>query len=472
MSRFILTAATTFCLTATVIGQTITFNNQKPTDIPMGAAVRLLPDGKQMYWVDRVETEGGERKYAYFIANVDGSNKRKLFDSAIGMDDIFAFSMVNGCVSPSGKKLAVMTTHNGKPWRGGRDEEADNKPIVVIVDQQGKELKRLPTEFGVITSPLFLDENTVVFCDNTNPDRGGRDNMQTKLQQIDLTTGKIKTLKHFESTFVTCLQLSPNHKRIAGISAQFTNRDSMRAFVYDLKDGQYTEVDAGQPDDSYYDGGPWFVWTGDSKHVLTISRLQANANPMPGNPPYSRERRLVRISPDEPAGKRVTVLAVDASAAPKPAATDKALTDAEKKEAAKLIDQLGAIDFEARETAQQKLIDMGRPVLEKIEAAQNSDDAEVALRAEQIAATIKGKPLPGQERPPRRRIAMAATLNDQFVSVVENDKTKPAYAVEVATGKVTTYAPPVLVIDRVGNTVLIADRDSDKVLSAQVVIKP
>jgi hypothetical protein len=471
MRQVIYSAVLIVCLAATAFGQSITFTNPKPTDVPFGAPVRLLPDGKQMYWVDRADAEGDQREYAYFIANIDGTGKRKLFDSAIGMDDIFAFSMVNGCVSPSSKKLAVMTTHNGKPWTG-RDDNEEAKPIVVIVDQQGKELKRLPTEFGVITSPLFIDENTVVFCDNTNPDRGGRENMQTKLQQIDLTTGKIKTLKHFETTFATCLQLSPDRKRIAGVSVDFHEREAMQLFVFDLADGRYTAAESGELDDTYFDGGPWFIWSGDSKHVITARRNREPA-PQPGAVMLSRHQ-IIRFSPDADEADRLTVLSLKPNAVPeKPKEVGEKLTEQQRKQVAKLIDQLGHPDFAKREAAQKELIAFGKPALPMVEAAKESDDAEVALRAETVAARIKGEPGPNAvHRHQSVRYHLAATLSDQHLSVTTSDDNQPAYALNIASGKVTTYQPKRLVVDRVGNTVLIADRKNRKVYSATVQITP
>jgi hypothetical protein len=451
----------TSLLVCSVSAQNVTFTQLAKTEVPFGAAVRLLPDGKRMYWIDREQNANGERAYAYYIGNVDGTGKRKLFDTVIAMDDIFAFSMGSGCISPSSKKLAVMTTDTGQPWRG---RAAGGQPIVVIIDDQGKELRRLPTEFGIITAPLFVDENTVVFCDNTNPD-GNRHQVQTKLQRMDLTTGKVETIRHFKDRFATCLQLSPNRKRVAGIAAQFDEPDRMDLFVLELADGEVNQVEFGSPSDGYFDDAPWFVWSGDSRSVF-------------GTAEKAGTTLLCRFTPHAEGDAQLAVVNLSdggAAAAPIAEAAGNELTKAQTQQAAKLIDQLSAMGFDEREKAEQALIAMGKAVLPLVEKAKTSDDAEVALRAERIEREIKD--LPDPDTPPterREEYALVALLDDKRLSVVKIDThyEKTAYALNTKTLKATVLPGLMLVVDRVGDRVIVADMNERKVYSATVDIKP
>jgi hypothetical protein len=56
-----------------------------------------------------------------------------------------------------------------------------------------------------------------------------------------------------------------------------------------------------------------------------------------------------------------------------------------------LIEQLGDKLFTVREAAMRRLIEIGQPALARVEAALASEDAEVAARARQIIADIKGE---------------------------------------------------------------------------------
>ena len=71
-----------------------------------------------------------------------------------------------------------------------------------------------------------------------------------------------------------------------------------------------------------------------------------------------------------------------------------------------LIDQLGSADFEEREQASAKLIAMGKPILPHLEKATKSDDAEVALRAENIIKKIQGTSDEGDMQRVRRLVAI------------------------------------------------------------------
>jgi len=78
----------------------------------------------------------------------------------------------------------------------------------------------------------------------------------------------------------------------------------------------------------------------------------------------------------------------------------------DEKQVAKLIDQLGSADFEAREAASAKLAAMGPPVVPHLEKAVKSDDAEVALRAEALLKRIQGTDMQGDPTRIRRLMAI------------------------------------------------------------------
>jgi len=457
MINRLLTTWVALVVTTAAFGQTITFTDQTELDVRIGAPVHLLPDGKQVYWIDRLENPNNQRKYGYYIAATDGTDKRLLFETAIEIDDLLGFSMTNACVSPSGEKLAVMTTHNGKPWDTGEG----GQPIIDIVDQQGKQLHRLPTEFGILTSPVFLDEHTVVFCDNTNPDED-RNKVQTKLQRMNLKTGKVETLKHFEKTFVTCLRLSPDGKRVVGIRADFGREEDMELFTYRLADGHMTAVKPGRMDDTYIDGPPTFSWSADGRHVFGVVYNDGAG------------QSLFRFTPDAEEDKRLTMIELKADAKPGPAPKREPaeqVNEAIQAKARQLIVQLGAPGFADREAAQEALVDLGKPALPLVIEAKQSDDAEVALRAEEIERRIKGLPEPhGHETVHRDRVYAVSMIDDEWLSVVRHTEKFEGFAVNAATGKVIAVAPPLLVIDRAGDRLLLADLARREVHSATVTV--
>jgi hypothetical protein len=71
-----------------------------------------------------------------------------------------------------------------------------------------------------------------------------------------------------------------------------------------------------------------------------------------------------------------------------------------------LIDQLGSADFEEREQASTKLIAMGKPILPHLKKATENDDAEVALRAENIIKKVQGTSDEGDTQRVRRLMAI------------------------------------------------------------------
>jgi hypothetical protein len=71
-----------------------------------------------------------------------------------------------------------------------------------------------------------------------------------------------------------------------------------------------------------------------------------------------------------------------------------------------LIDQLGSADFDEREQASAKLIAMGKPILPHLKKATENDDAEVALRAENIIKKIRGTSDEGDTQRVRRLMAI------------------------------------------------------------------
>ena len=73
--------------------------------------------------------------------------------------------------------------------------------------------------------------------------------------------------------------------------------------------------------------------------------------------------------------------------------------EADAAEAAKLVQQLGAEDFDRREAAQKALAKLGKRALAQIEAGVKSKDAEIATRCEQLLATLKGAPPGGSPAP-------------------------------------------------------------------------
>ena len=78
----------------------------------------------------------------------------------------------------------------------------------------------------------------------------------------------------------------------------------------------------------------------------------------------------------------------------------------DEKQVAKLIDQLGSADFEEREQASAKLVQMGQAVLPYLKKATESDDAEVSLRAENLIGQIKGTGEKGDPMRVRRLMAI------------------------------------------------------------------
>lgn len=78
----------------------------------------------------------------------------------------------------------------------------------------------------------------------------------------------------------------------------------------------------------------------------------------------------------------------------------------DEKQVARLIDQLGSADFDRREDASAKLAAMGPPVIPYLKKASESDDAEIALRAEALIGKIKGVGEGGDPTRVRRLMAI------------------------------------------------------------------
>jgi len=106
MRRFPFAAVLVLVFACSVSAQQVEFTDRVELDIAYRAPVRLLPGGKQVLHVARDEDHKGEdRRYAYYVADIDGKNKRKLYASTLDWDDLFNFSTGAGFVSPSGKKM-------------------------------------------------------------------------------------------------------------------------------------------------------------------------------------------------------------------------------------------------------------------------------------------------------------------------------------------------------------------------------
>ena len=58
---------------------------------------------------------------------------------------------------------------------------------------------------------------------------------------------------------------------------------------------------------------------------------------------------------------------------------------------ARLIDQLGSLDFAEREAAHRSLLEIGPPAVEQLKQARDSDDAEIAGRARRLYASLTAK---------------------------------------------------------------------------------
>jgi len=78
----------------------------------------------------------------------------------------------------------------------------------------------------------------------------------------------------------------------------------------------------------------------------------------------------------------------------------------DEKRIAELIDQMGATDFGDREAASAKLAAIGEPALTQVKQAAESDDAEVALRAETLVTQITGTGARGDPAAVRRLMAI------------------------------------------------------------------
>jgi len=451
--RIALALMLTIGLASVAAAQSFEFEDEIAVKIEYRQPVRLLPGGKQMVWVDRVNANvDGVRQYAYFISDIDGKNMKKLYDSTLDWDDIFGFAFGRGSLSPSGKRFAVLTTHNGKPMRN----DGSGRPVIDIISRDAKHPHRLKAELAMISSAVFVDEATLLFADHANPDE--RAKAESKLRQFSLKTGKYAELHHFEGGFVTCLQASPDGKRIAGIKARLDDPDSSDVWVYDVAPGKLIEQKVGRPDDTYFDDAIWLTWSGDSKHVFATVRAQTTG-----------DMQLVRFSPDANEGERLKIMDLSDKAVgeAKPEEKPEPAGDQQKRIAA-LIQQLAAPKFADREAAASALARIGAPALPALKKARRSDDAETALRAEQIINKIKGVPeaVPGQMR---QRILTAGTLGDDWISVVRRGaQGYEGLAVHITNGKVVKLDKPILVIGREGDRVLLCDLTDRQVSTATV----
>lgn len=256
-------------LTTSLSAQVVKLTYNTKLEAAYRQPVRLMPGGKQILFYQPVHN-ADPRKHAYFIADIDGTNKRKLYESTVDIDDILAFSIGRGFVSPSGRKIAVMTTHNGQPLRNN----GGGKPVISVVDAQGNQITKLQTEVGMITSAVFADESSVIFTDHSDPNVA-RTDLQTKMNKIDLKTGKVSTLHHFKNELVTCLQRSPDGKFVAGVGVRFhpnnASRISIALVALNLNDGSLVVAEPqGRLHDGFYDEAFWLVWSGDSKRAYTV----------------------------------------------------------------------------------------------------------------------------------------------------------------------------------------------------------
>jgi hypothetical protein len=121
------------------------------------------------------------------------------------------------------------------------------------------------------------------------------------------------------------------------------------------------------------------------------------------------------------------------------------LTEEDRKQFAALIRQLGADDFDKRERASNELRSRGAPVLPLLRAAQQSDDREVARRAEMLIQEIEttGPSLPiaaarllARHKPPEAVEVLLAYLPHADDDSVEEEVLNSLLALTPEKGKV------------------------------------
>jgi hypothetical protein len=121
-------------------------------------------------------------------------------------------------------------------------------------------------------------------------------------------------------------------------------------------------------------------------------------------------------------------------------AQDKAKPERELSEAQikNLIEQLGADEYEAREEATMKLIELGEKVVPYLEQATKSDDPEIAWRCRRILRAIKKKVFRSQqEKQPSDGGVQSRVLSESEVKIIQRVNDTRLEFSKTRDGKVT-----------------------------------
>lgn len=213
-----------------------------PIEIDGQHAVAMSPDGMKVLFVERKDKE----KFAYQTVDIDGKNKRGIFESGMEQDDGFALCMGHGVWSPDGKQFAALTAE------GGREDFR-----MLLCDVETGKTTELPRNLDVTIGAVFGADGTVYYVDCTNPEKNKAWN--SVLKKYDPQTGKAAEAVRIDGGILVGIAFSPQRHRLGGIVARQKagERDdpTFHFWALDLRSGKTAESGGVHIDDNFFRSG-------------------------------------------------------------------------------------------------------------------------------------------------------------------------------------------------------------------------
>jgi hypothetical protein len=212
--------------------------------------VAFSPDGKKLLTLSRGRKDG----LTYWIADANGENSRLLFVTPVDWNDAITGSFGSSVFSPDGKKVAVLTTKDGKLFRKEKD-----RLRAAYCDLEGQ-VTKVEAE-GDAVSCAFAGER-LAFLDGDAS--GSTIHPGYKLKIWD---GKAASTLHEGPEVATSLVASPDGSRLAFLCGFPPGRETLIRVV-ELKSGKLIDSEKFPTRRVSFDGPPLIHWDHDGKGLF------------------------------------------------------------------------------------------------------------------------------------------------------------------------------------------------------------